>query len=248
MSRQSERVKKASRRERQEGDVDRKEKELSRLVFGAFCSQPESSLGLGSSGDNGKGIEKDKNGLVSNHGKRTLPVSASEIETPDDSNAAWKDGDDSSLVVSAESGNRLKKLRDSREVANWHTNELERRLRQRFEKTANRSSRTKWADVVHGDAGKGPLPTDSDDYVEAESATLFSRTGESIPPNSIEMVRLKDANAIDPSDAVLRTVSFHPQSDPDCPLLMTAGLDKSMRFYSIGQDEETRKIHGIHCK
>ena len=242
MSQQSKGTKKAPRRERQALDVDRKERELSETIFGGLSGTP-----LGS-----KGVDDEKFlGLVSTRSKRTFTGSDKDVENPKDLSAAWEDEDDSSFVVAANSSNRVKKLRDSREATNWHTHEFENRLRRRYEETSTKTSRAEWADVdrVNGCKELGVLHTDDSDAdaLASGSSGMFSRTARGLPPHAIEIIRLKDANANDPSGAVLRTVSFHPESDPDAPLLMTAGLDKSMRFYSVGKDDETRKIHGIHC-
>ena len=242
MSRHSKGTTKAPRQERQAHDVDRNEEALSQMIFGGMS---ESRKGV----DDEKRVHKnDENGLVSNRSKRTLAVSVNDVESRKDSNAAWEDEDDFSLVVSANSSHRLKKLRDSREATSWRTDELENRLRRRHEKTSIKNSRAKWADLNHVDVSKADRLLANDSDGEAQSSALFSRTAHTLPPNTIEIIRLKDANADDPSGAVLRTVSFHPESDPEAPLLMTAGLDKSLRFYSVGKDDETRKIHGIHCK
>jgi hypothetical protein len=239
---------KLSRKQKEDRDVDRKEKDLTELIFGRLGCPLGGVVGGDKSEGDRNPIEENNKFLISSKGKRSLAVGADETGKSNDSTVAWRDEDDASVVVSAESGHRLKKLRDSREVANWNTNELEKRLRERYEKTANKTSRTNWAAIDHVDANRELHPPDDDDNVVSKSSALFSRTTDSLRPNVIEMVRLKDVNAMDPGGAVLRTVRFHPESDPDAPLLMTAGLDKSVRFYSIGQDEETRKVHGIHCK
>jgi hypothetical protein len=88
------------------------------------------------------------------------------------------------------------------------------------------------------------------------SAPASSASGEKIlssfpqqrlPPHTIQMVRCPDANQADPTSAVVQAVHFHPGSDPDRPLVLTAGLDKTLRFFQVGV-EKSEKIHGIHCK
>jgi hypothetical protein len=68
-----------------------------------------------------------------------------------------------------------------------------------------------------------------------------------LPPHTIQMVRCPDANQVDPNSSVVQAVHFHPGSDPDRPLVLTAGLDKTLRFFQVGV-EKSEKIHGIHCK
>ena len=45
----------------------------------------------------------------------------------------------------------------------------------------------------------------------------------------LEATRLKDANIQEPSKATVQSVEFHPSGQ----LLFTAGLDKSLRFFSV---------------
>jgi U3 small nucleolar RNA-associated protein 18 len=161
----------------------------------------------------------------------------------------WQDLDTSDIVISDKSNDRIKKLRDKRKLTKWQTNQFEKRLRERYQETALRTSHTQWASVT-----EDKKPVNADDDISAkqetiqESGIVFARKASRLPPNVIEIVRLKDVNAAEPSDAVVRSIAFHPTSDFEMPLLMTAGLDKCLRFYSVGKDEESRKIHGIQCK
>jgi hypothetical protein len=149
----------------------------------------------------------------------------------------WQDLDTSDIVISDKSNDRIKKLRDKRKLTKWQTNQFEKRLRERYQETALRTSHTQWASVT-----EDKKHVNADDDISAkqetiqESGIVFARKASRLPPNVIEIVRLKDVNAAEPSDAV------------EMPLLMTAGLDKCLRFYSVGKDEESRKIHGIQCK
>ena len=56
-------------------------------------------------------------------------------------------------------------------------------------------------------------------------------------------MRCKDANQHDPSKAVVKSVHFHPSGE----LLLTAGLDKALRFFQI-DGVENPKVHGLHFK
>lgn len=50
-----------------------------------------------------------------------------------------------------------------------------------------------------------------------------------IAPNIIHISRLKDANISEPSNAVVQSVQFHPGGR----LVLTAGLDKGLRFFEV---------------
>lgn len=68
-----------------------------------------------------------------------------------------------------------------------------------------------------------------------------------LQPNILKVVRYPNANQSDPCNSVVQSVHFHPGSEPDRPLMLTAGLDKTLRFFQVGA-EESVKVHGIHCK
>jgi U3 small nucleolar RNA-associated protein 18 len=160
---------------------------------------------------------------------------------------AWVDDEDEAEFSFVESGARLRKLRHFRQESHALTaDELERRLRKRYEESTQRSARTDWAST------KPSKKYDEDEKNEA--AKLFSTSGSllassrnRLPPNILKIVRCPDANQSDYSKSVVKAIHFHPGSDPDRPLLLTAGLDKSLRFFQVGADR-SEKIHGIHCK
>mmetsp|Transcript_6459 Transcript_6459/g.14573 ORF Transcript_6459/g.14573 Transcript_6459/m.14573 type:complete len:659 (+) Transcript_6459:62-2038(+) len=84
------------------------------------------------------------------------------------------------------------------------------------------------------------------------NASLFETSahdGMPLPPTLLNVVRTRDANLADPSNSVVNACQFHPGSDEDNPLLMTAGMDKMLRFFRINDhdsEENHTKIHGIH--
>ena len=230
---------KDSKRVRKEMEVDRKAQELTSLIFGGDA---EDNATAAQEQEDDRGIVQKRIAPSSLLSKSFVTDSAHEEASSDDESdddepksatktSVWEDPDNSMVRISGDdSGHRLKKLRDTREAAHWRQSELEQRLRQRYEKTAVRTSQTNWAAV-------DPIPNtqstdkgeDDNDFLESESGVLFAKNRNRIPSNIIDMVRLKDANVQDPCGGVLRCVSFHQMSDPDEPLLMTAGLDKTIR-------------------
>jgi hypothetical protein len=179
--------------------------------------------------------------------------SANEGEKDDDDDApAWVDQDDNELSVDiVGTSNRLKKLRKSRdEVAAKALDgeEFERRLRKRYEDTTQATARTDWARLEP--AKKRATIRDEDNeaaLLASTSAPLLATSQHRLPPNILNIMRCPDANQADPNKAAVQAVHFHPGSNPDQPLLLTAGLDKTLRFFSVGA-EKSEKIHGIHCK
>ena len=182
-------------------------------------------------------------------------------EEDDDDNepkAAWVDEDDEDVAVSLMSSDRLRKLRKTLDETQELTGrDYQKRLRERYQKTAGAAVRTDWADVgalAAEEEGKerasDESDSDDDDYgpsassILASTASLLS-TSSKLPPNILKTIRCPDANLSDPNKSVVSSVQFHPGADPDAPLLLTAGLDKTLRFFRIDGDTN-EKVHGIH--
>ena len=98
---------------------------------------------------------------------------------------------------------------------------------------------------------------DSDDaakqILESNASLFDTSTGRggrrTLPPTILDILRCRDGNLQDPNNSVVSATQFHPNCDENNPLLMTAGLDKMIRFFRIGDGDEgetNTKIHGIH--
>lgn len=166
--------------------------------------------------------------------------------------AAWVDQDDEVIRVDILETSRLRKLRNSRlEATDMTGKQLESRLRKQFRTTTELTARTDWARVEKADGtaveSEGEK-TDEELVNVSSSAPLLVPTCDrpSLPANTLDIVRCPDANLADPNSAVIQSVNFHPASDSDRPLLLTAGLDKTLRFFQVGEEKST-KVHGIHC-
>lgn len=172
---------------------------------------------------------------------------------------AWEDPDDGAATKLVDASYRLRKLRRSREEKQaLSSHELEQRLRERYEDTAQGAARTDWAKTsqILDDKRRLGSDDDTDDEEDSDdealtlfdtSKSLLASSRNRLPPNILNIIRCPDANQADPNNAVVRAVNFHPGSDPEQPLMLTAGLDKNLRFFQIGEEKST-KIHGIHCK
>lgn len=88
------------------------------------------------------------------------------------------------------------------------------------------------------------------------NASLFATSSSSLPlpPTILDINRAKDGNIADPSNSCVNALQFHPTAGKDydgskeCsdrPLLMTAGMDKMLRFFRI-DGETNEKVHGLH--
>lgn len=167
-----------------------------------------------------------------------------------DRTSAWFDEDDAQVDLLGT--NRLRKLRTSKgeeNAASLTVMELERRLRTRHERSTQVSASTDWAALPKPAEDSSSFEDDrSTVSIEqnASSKPLLRRNGR-LPSGVLSVVRCPDANQSDPNKAVVQAVNFHPGSNPDQPLLLTGGLDKTLRFFQVGADK-SEKVHGIHCK
>lgn len=161
--------------------------------------------------------------------------------------AAWVDEDDVDVNLMRQN-NRVRKLRKTIDETKVSASVYEERLRERFQATTQTSAHTDWARLDGGDDG------DSDNDNDAEKSktnTLVSAgpllaSKRRLVPNILDLKRCSDLNLDEPSGAVVQSVHFHPGSDPSKPIALTAGLDKTLRFFQV-TEEKSEKIHGIHC-
>lgn len=87
-----------------------------------------------------------------------------------------------------------------------------------------------------------PLTEDETDALFRSNARLTSRPAR-LPASLLQVTRLKDANISEPSQAVVQTVRFHPAGR----LLMTAGLDKSLRFFEVSMGAQNMNAVSCTC-
>jgi len=172
-------------------------------------------------------------------------------ERDDPSATAWADSDDEDLLVSLTSQNRLKKLRNSQDEDVVTGRDLADRLKGHKK---SKSETLKWAQVDSDKRVQASnfeqLSDDESDNDElspgSSTAALLSSTvpltatpAHILPPNNIVSIRRKDINQTDPSKSSCLT-KFHPSG----ALALTAGMDKTLRFFAV-DGEENKKIHGI---
>ena len=150
---------------------------------------------------------------------------------------------------------RIRKLRQHKEETHIETRYLyEERLRQRYIQTTQTTSNVAWAKT--GDDGNrmsNDVASISASYLDDNSFTK-TKIMKAIPPHTISMKRCPDANRNDPNQSVTKVVQFyHPPNTNDYDdhvespaLLLTAGLDKALRFFHCSEEAST-KIHGVHC-
>lgn len=165
---------------------------------------------------------------------------------------AWEDSDDEKMMISLASHARNRKLRDT-EADDFVTGkEYSQRLRRQFERIY---PVPKWARPPKADTKRRRL-SDSEESesdleidIDADSTTSLSapplaallsssadltlsklsQKAHKLRPEVIDIARLVDANVAAPSKSAIQCLSFHPTH----PLLLTSGLDSTMRLYHI---------------
>jgi U3 small nucleolar RNA-associated protein 18 len=115
----------------------------------------------------------------------------------------------------------LRKLRKHPDEDEIHQSEYAKRLRTQFVKLNPTPS---WA-TLGGSGGE----LDADDPLNTTNSLLDNYGGDRLLPGVLEVGRMKDANHVDPSHAVIQSVRFHPSSQ----VLLTGGFDKTLRLFQV---------------
>ncbi|RKO86303.1 WD40-repeat-containing domain protein, partial [Blyttiomyces helicus] len=136
---------------------------------------------------------------------------------------AWEDDDD--IDVSIVDTGRLRKLRTDHSETVVSGTEFESRLRRQFEKIY---PRPQWADLTE-DATESVAGGDLMRVLRSTEGIASRRKSQILSPDKLDIVRVKDANQMAYSQAVVQTATFHPRA----PVLMTAGFDKTIRLFQI---------------
>ena len=82
---------------------------------------------------------------------------------------------------------------------------------------------------------------------DEDVSKLMMRTGSllgkniSLPAGNLDIKRLPDLNAADPSKAVVQSVEWHPNGE----LALTAGFDKKLRIFAVN-GKKSIKIQSVH--
>jgi WD40 repeat protein len=141
--------------------------------------------------------------------------------------AAWVDEDDEDLgKVSLVNTNRLRKLRTSqaKEDIEVSGKEYEEKLRARFQASQSEHM-SSWAKLPDKEEEAEEEEGEDFDKVLRSTAPMKSGGPKKVPQGELNILRCKDANAVENSRAAVRVVSFHPKGE----ILMTAGLDKTVK-------------------
>lgn len=191
-------------------------------------------------------------GPIDTDASDAMEVDGAADESDPDHENVWADSDDEKNSISV-TATRARKLRHTQEETVLSGRTYEARLRAQFEKIY---PRPQWADNWAQD-------TNEDDEYDEEAAedaavganigTLNSilrhtsqyvkRTTKLLPPTTIDIQRLKDANVARRSRGGIQGMSFHPLH----PLLITGGFDRTLRVYHI-DGKSNRFVSLVHFR
>ncbi|KAF3906163.1 hypothetical protein ABW20_dc0100684 [Dactylellina cionopaga] len=173
--------------------------------------------------------------------------SDSEINKP-----AWEDSDDERLMISLSANPRLRKLRTTELDDVITGSEYTKRLRIQYErinplpgwslpvkdgerpKKSRRTSKLSPSPETSSDEDEVmdiDLPSNNSLAALLQSSSTYTKRSKvgKLPPETLDISRLRDANYLAPSQSGIQSLSFHKTH----PLLLSAGFDHVLRLYHI---------------
>ncbi|KAK4603647.1 hypothetical protein RGQ29_012240 [Quercus rubra] len=201
-------------------------------------------------------MDRSANSMLSVHEEdaELSEISNDELETKQ-RKPVWVDEEEDKTKINIAKVNRLRKLRKEEDESLISGSDYVLRLRAQHIKL---NPGTEWAqfdsrsrndtsfDDESSDEENGAVLARNYKNVEAvedilqTNENLVVRSSTKLLPGRLEYSRLVDANAEDPSNAPINSVQFHRNAQ----LLLTAGLDRRLRFFQIDGKRNT-KIQSI---
>lgn len=199
---------------------------------------------------------KDKEGEESNEDENALTKTNEE-------KPVWQDDDeeDKNKNPNLLANNRRKNLRQTTSETSISVSEYNKRQRAHFIEQST-TAQVNWAKIPcqklsimeqeenDEDMTAQKLLSSSEPLLATRGSSAVSRT--KLPPSQINIVRCKDVNWKSTPNATIRSVQFHPtyinnDSSDQKELILTAGLDKRLNFYSVHTSgERNDKVQGIY--
>lgn len=211
------------------------ERALASKLFGNLGGQ---SLVAGEDADDGGLFGKTHGGVDSEN-------QIADHEAPGEAPAGvWTDPDDEHTTVNVQKIARLRKLRTDENELNLTGDKYQQRVRKQHKKL---HQRTEWATVDDDAKNKNKSKNQTAlSHLLKEGGALvdedggLASSGRTLPQGTLEATRVRDANAAEPSNAVLRSVEFHSNGS----LFLTAGLDKTIRLFDI-DGTDNNKVQSV---
>lgn len=147
--------------------------------------------------------------------------------------SVWEDEDDNDIEIDLDVTDRLKKLKkvdengktQSKVTGKEFTNLLQERFKTReleWSKVSNIEKQTELSTLLQSTGGM--LETNKSNY--------------DLQPGKLNINRLVDANAAEPSKEAIKVVKFHSSGN----LLMVGGMDKHLRFFRIDGEKNEKQL------
>ncbi|AGO12208.1 AaceriAEL153Wp [[Ashbya] aceris (nom. inval.)] len=200
--------------------------------------------------DEGADVE---GGAVGKQDAMDVDQSGEDSDSGDESGsgAAWSDSDDEHLNVTIGQSNMSKKLRTTYAEKELSSRQYVQRLRQQFEKIYPRPL---WVDEHESDSGDESSSNEDDEQLADGDVSALAKILQNtysykshnstlLPPKTLDIVRLKDANISHPSRSAIQSLSFHPLK----PLLLTGGYDRTLRIYHI-DGKHNHMVSSVYLK
>ena len=246
-----------------EVEQEREMKKLENLLFGSLYAPVE--FGKGGEEEVRDMVGKDSALFFTDRSANSsLSVYEEDAELPEESNdeedtkqrkPVWVDEEEERTNINIAKVNRLRKLRKEEDESVISGSAYVSRLRAQHAKL---NPGTEWAQLDSQLRDCSSYDDESSDeengavvapgYKDVEAVDDILRTDEDLIvksstkllPGLLEYSRLIDANAEDPSNGPINSVQFHRNAQ----LLLTAGLDRRLRFFQIDGKRNT-KIQSI---
>ncbi|CAN8256382.1 unnamed protein product [Cochlearia groenlandica] len=158
--------------------------------------------------------------------------------------AVWEDEEEKLINIDIATVNRLRKLRKEENEGLISGYEYNARLRAHHAKL---NPGTDWArlgsQVIEGDSSDDDDDESvvvDDDILRTNEDLVLKSGGNKLCSGVLEYSKLVNANVADPSNGPINSVHFHQNAQ----LLLTAGLDRRLRFFQIDGKRNT-KIQSI---
>ncbi|KAM6551489.1 hypothetical protein CsatB_001297 [Cannabis sativa] len=240
-------------------EQEREMKKLENVLFGSLHSSAE--FGKDDEFDKGSAlyfVDRSANNAltVCDDGDDVLAETSDEEEDLKVRKPVWVDEEEQRAKINIAKVNRLRKLRKEEDESVISGSEYVSRLRAQHAKL---NPGTEWAQLDRKARGDG-YSSDDESLDEEHQAVLARgykdvegvddilrrnedvvvRSSAKLLPGLLEFSRLVDANAQEPSKGPIHSVQFHRNAQ----LLLTAGLDRRLRFFQIDGKRNT-KIQSI---
>jgi len=225
--------------------VDASTAELEAIVFGRrpevrAAKVPKASEGAEDAEESRK-KKRRRSGRAGEEGEVEDEAEADEASP----RAAWEDPDDVGLELELDSKAKLSRLKKESTENKISGVEYVNRQREKFVKLHGVTPL--WAAAAEGEAEA----SDSDSAAETPAVPssrplVATRKGGPLPPTEIAIQALKEVSIIPgqkKGNAVIKALQFHP----DSALLLTAGMDKTLRLFAADGDENP-KVSSYHFK